>query len=74
MTHLILHDTLTPAVTKAYNESGRGEIGIHKGLKRSESCVIVTSFSPNLFKYINNLVDIISVGTFLINRNGVTKP
>ena len=72
MTHRILHVILKPALTKAYNESGRGEIGIHKGLKIPGFCIVVTSFSPNLFNQFNNLVDIISLRTFLSRCNGVT--
>ena len=52
--------------------SGRGEIGKHKGLKSSYLTGLVTQVSSNLFKYINYLVDTLSVAPLVKGRSDVT--
>ena len=57
-----------------YNDlmCGRGEIGKHKGLKTSHITGQVTQVSSNLFKYINYLVDTLSVAPLVKGRSDVT--
>ncbi len=52
--------------------SGRGEIGKHKGLKTATLTGLVTQVLPNLFKYINYLVDTLSVAPLVKGRSDVT--
>ena len=51
---------------------GRGEIGKHKGLKSSYITGQVTQVTSNLFKYINYLVDTLSVAPLVKGRSDVT--
>lgn len=52
--------------------SGRGEIGKHKGLKTKTITGLITQVASNLFKYINYLVDTLSVAPLVKGRSDVT--
>lgn len=56
-----------------FTYSGRGEIGKHKGLKRASLSRLITRVTTNFFKYINYLIDKVSVGLLIRGRSDVTK-
>lgn len=72
MTRLNLRDTSKSLLTNTYSPAGVMKLVNIQDLKDCVYEVKVTVFLLNLFNQFNNLVDIISLRTFLRRCNGVT--
>ena len=71
MTQPVMSNSSKSLLPNTLYRCGRGEIGKHKGLKRGYITGLVTRVTPNSLNNNNNLVDNISVGSFVVRRDAV---